>query len=221
MNRYQRILLALAVANGLLILLFPPFNSVPLSKGALASFDGFYPLFSQLGLKPLNRELLSLVLTLLGANALAAWLALQHRGDDEIPRFRYSLGIGCFALVNLAVVLLFPPFEPYSSISKTIPGTFDSFYFAFGHRSQRAVFGALLYLECMFVVINALTLWLLFNAIERSDSRNVDRKNTQANNPPPNPPASLLASHESISPYKHQAPKLDASQPLFPHDDRR
>lgn len=169
MNRYQRILVALAMINALLMVLLPPFNHIPLVKGSLPTFDGFYPLFTGLGRHPLNNELLFLELSLVGANFLAAWLALQHRGDDEIPRFRYSRGILLFAACNLAIILAFPPFEPYSGLHITRSGTFDSFYFVFGDRSHRAIYIPMLYLEVVFVAINALALWLLFNATERSE----------------------------------------------------
>lgn len=169
MNRYQRILLALATLNALLMVLLPPFNNVPLARGALPTFAGFYPLLTQFGRQPVHDILLFLELSLLTINALAAFLALQHRGDHEIPRFRYSRGIALFVAANLALVLLFPPFEPYSGLTAGGHGTFDSFYFVFGDRSHRAIFAPLLHLECLFVLVNAFTLWLLFNAIARSD----------------------------------------------------
>lgn len=169
MNRYQRIVLALATLNALLMVLLPPFNNVPLARGALPTFAGFFPLLTHLGRQPVHDTLLFLELSLLTINALAAFLALRHRGEYEIPRFRYSHGIALFVAANLAIILLFPPFEPYSSLTGGDYGTFDSFYFVFGDRSHRAIFVPLLYLECLFVLVNALTLWLLFNATSRSD----------------------------------------------------
>lgn len=78
MNKYQR-LVVVAVMNALLFVLFPPFTSQPLARGALPGFDGFYPLFTQLGRKPVFTTLLSLQLMFVGINTLAGWLVLQNR----------------------------------------------------------------------------------------------------------------------------------------------
>ncbi len=170
MNKYQRLVIVVALMNGLIMLLFPPFTSQPLAKGMLPSFDGFYPIFTQIGSKPMFKELLSMELMLLGINTMIGWLALQskkHHGD--IPDFSFMQAIGWFTLVNLAIIFAFPPFEPYQSLLRSDAGGFDSFYFILGSRSQRAIFWPLLYLECMFIIINALGLILLFGAIKRSD----------------------------------------------------
>lgn len=169
MNKYQRLVCIVALLNLLLMVLFPPFNNIPLARGAPDSFDGFYPLLTQLGRKPMHQELLTLQLMFVAANALSAWLLLQ-RQTCEIPRFRCSRAIGLFALINLALICLFPPFEPYPSLLRQaapISG-FDSFYFILGDRSQRPIFTPLLYLEVVLVAINALALWLLFNVVQRS-----------------------------------------------------
>lgn len=170
MNRYQRIVLSLAAINALLMLLFPPFNNLPLARGLFPSFDGFYPLLGTWGSKPVHEGLLFLEIVWLSCNTLAAWLVLQHRGDEEIPQFRFIPGIALFAAVNALLVSLFPPFEPYSGIT-TSGGSFDSFYFVFGDRSHRAIFLPLLQLEYLWIGINALSLMLLFGAVARHDQR--------------------------------------------------
>jgi hypothetical protein len=170
MNKYQRLVIVVAVINALVMVLFPPFNNQPLSKGMLPSFDGFYPLFSQLGHKPLYRELLTLQLMFVGVNTLSAWLVLQSKKHhDDIPEFAFLQGIGWFLAINLAVIFAFPPFEPYQSLLRSQGSSFDSFYFVFGDRSQRPFFLPLLHLECFFVVVNALAFFLLFNAVKRGD----------------------------------------------------
>ena len=170
MNKYQRLVIIVAVINALVMVLFPPFNSQPLSKGMLPSFDGFYPLISQLGNKPLHKELLTLQLMFVGINTLTAWLVLQSKTHhDDIPEFAFMQGIGWFLAVNLAIIFAFPPFEPYQSLVRSDGSSFDSFYFIFGDRSRRPFFIPLLYLECVFVVVNALAFFLLFNAVKRTD----------------------------------------------------
>lgn len=171
MNKYQRLVVIIALLNALVMVLFAPFNSQPLMRGMPESFDGYYPLFTALGSKSLHSTLLTLQLMFLGANALAAWLLLQTKlhHDEDIPTFRYSEGITGFAVLNLALILLFPPFEPYNSLQRNVGPTFDSFYFIFGDRSQRPLYTPLLQLEIMWVTINALALWLLFNSVKRND----------------------------------------------------
>ncbi len=64
--------------------------------------------------------------------------------------------------VNLVLVLLFPPFEYFSAISKAALPAFEGFYFLFGDNSQRQLVTAILYIEVALVVINGGPLWLLF-----------------------------------------------------------
>jgi hypothetical protein len=170
MNKYQRLVIVIAMVDVVVMVLFPPFNSQPLAKGMLPSFDGFYPLITNLGHKQLYTELLTLQLMFVGANTLTAWLVLQSKKHhDDIPEFAFMLGIACFLAVNLAVIFTFPPFEPYQSLVRSTGSTFDSFYFIFGARSKRPIYEPLLYLECVFIIINALTFMLLFNAVKRGD----------------------------------------------------
>ncbi len=170
MNKYQRLVIIVALINALIMVLFPPFNSQPLAKGMLPSFDGFYPLISHIGSKQIHKELLTLQLMFLSINTLIAWLVLQtKKHQDDIPAFSFMQGIVWFLVLNLALIFIFPPFEPYQSMLRSDGSSFDSFYFAFGDRSRRPLFVPLLYLECLLVVINALTFLLLFNAVKRSD----------------------------------------------------
>lgn len=171
MNKYQRLVVVAALINALVMLLFPPFASQPLVKGVLPGFDGFFPLFSQLGSKPVFTELLTLQLMFVGINTLIAWLVLQDKDPRGAnPEFRFAQAIGGFVAVNLAVIVVFPPFEPYQSLLRYDTGGFDSFYFIFGSRSRRTIYWPLLYLECMVVVIDALVLFLLFSAAHRGDN---------------------------------------------------
>jgi hypothetical protein len=170
MNKYQRLVITVAAINVLLMVLFPPFNSQPLAKGMLPNFDGFYPLLTHIGSKQLYKELLTLQLMFVGANTLTAWLVLQNKTHhDDIPQFAFMQGIAGFLAVNLAIIFTFPPFEPYQSLLRVTGSTFDSFYFIFGDRSQRPIYTPLLYLECVFIVANALAFLLLFNAVKRGD----------------------------------------------------
>jgi hypothetical protein len=221
MNKYQRLVIAIAAINALLMILFPPFNSQPLAKGMLPSFDGFYPLFAALGNKLLYRELLTLQLMFVGANTLTAWLVLQSKKHhDDIPEFAFMQGIGCFLAINLAVIFTFPPFEPYQSLLRSAGSTFDSFYFIFGGRSKRPIYEPLLYLECFLIVINALVFMLLFNAVKRSDEatrRNIIRLTEDL------PDKTLLEIRQAIEHKieEHHSHDKPAQQPLGRASDRR
>ena len=170
MNKYQRLVLTAALINLLLIFLLPPFADQPLRRGALPSFEGFYPLLGNLGKKPIHTELLTLEVILIIINSLAAWLCLKTNRQENFQNHNYGRGITLFAMANLAIILAFPPFEPYSSFLRQPTSGFDSFYFVFGNHSARPIFTPLLYLECMLILVNALALYLLFSAIQRSET---------------------------------------------------
>lgn len=166
MNKYQRIVVVVMALDLVLMLLFPPFLDSPIRRGMQPSLDGFYPLFSSYGIQHIHKELLTLEVLFVTINGLIAWLALDRTAPaGELPEFRYSRVIGIFALANIAFLLLFPPFEEYSSFMKPKVPAFDSFYFVAGDKRHRNVFIPLLYLEITLVVINALVIWLLFNTL--------------------------------------------------------
>lgn len=221
MNKYQRLVITVAAINALVMILFPPFNNLPLAKGMLPSFDGFYPLFANIGSKQLYKELLTLQLMFVGANTLTAWLVLQNKKHhDDIPEFAFVQGIVCFLAVNLTIICLFPPFEPYQSLVRSTGSTFDSFYFIFGDRSQRPIYAPLLYLECVFIVINALAFLLLFNAVKRGDEatrRRIMRLTEDL------PDETLLEIREAIEHKieEHHAHDNPAHSPLGRTTDRR
>jgi len=166
MNRYQKILALIAAGNLALLLLFPPFLENSLRLRAGAQFESFYFVFSTMGSKKIFTELLTLEVFFVLINTLAGWLALNKPpaapGQPQAP-INVNLGLALFGVANFAVIFLFPPFEHYSSlILPSLPG-FDSFYFVLGDKMHRKFFAPLLYLECVLLIANLLTLWLLFN----------------------------------------------------------
>lgn len=173
MNKYQRFVAIVAIIDLIVIFLFPPFVERSLARNLIPSFDGFYFLLSEFGHRQVDAALLSLELFWIAANTLAAWLLLGKSGllpDTAAGKAPlYPFGIGAFALTNLAVIALFPPFEQYNSLLRTTAPGFDSFYFVFGDRSARPFFKPLFQIEIFFVLINALALFLLFNALQRGE----------------------------------------------------
>jgi len=165
MNSHQKVVVIVAAVNVGLILLFPPVLDDPLYRNALPNFAGFVPCYT-LGVgQRVFRELLTLEILFVAANALAGYLVTA--GEDW-NLSRRSLGIAVFVSVNLAVILLFPPFETYGSIIRSAAPNFDGFYFVFGDRSRRAIFTPVLYLQFVLVGANALVFWLLFGTLNRN-----------------------------------------------------
>jgi hypothetical protein len=62
-------------------------------------------------------------------------------------------------LANLALILLFPPFD-YQSVARGVP-TFEGFSFYFAHGPNRTVNSGFLTLEIIVVLINGMIAWLL------------------------------------------------------------
>ena len=65
-----------------------------------------------------------------------------------------------FTLVNLVVLLLFPPYD-YRSIQFGNVPTFDGFLFALGHHPNHVLNGSFLALEIIVVLLNLAIAWLL------------------------------------------------------------
>jgi hypothetical protein len=170
-NRYQKILLIVAVFNLAVIMLFPPLDAEPLLRTASRTFDGFYYIFGYHANRVVNTSLLHIEMILVTANVGVAWLLLiggnsALPGPETIRGHRY--GILAMMGVNLALMLLFPPMEGYSSLMRLQSSSFDGFYFIFGDKSRRNVFIPILYMEVSFVLINAALFWLLFGESERA-----------------------------------------------------
>jgi len=161
MNSLQRTVAIVAAINLALMLLFPPQDSLSLWRGGIPTLDGFYFIFDRHFNKQTNGDLLTLEILWLFINAALAWLFLQsHRPGEGIMSAR--AGAVVFVVLNLALVLLFPPFENYASTTRMSGTWFDGFYFAFGDKMHRRFYLPLLYIEVLWVLINGAVMWLLF-----------------------------------------------------------
>jgi len=122
----------------------------------------------------MNANFLALELIVVTINACIALLLLRDpparaatRGPSGNRRQRIVLGL---VAVNLVLILLFPPFEYFSAITKAALPTFEGFYFLFGDNSQRQLVTSILYIEVALVVINGGLLWLLFKDKTREEA---------------------------------------------------
>lgn len=165
MNNAQRIALIVAVANLVLLLLFPPFDYASLQRGGIPTFDGFYFAFGSHQNRIVNANFLALEIIVVLINACIALLLLRdpplrkNRSPGGNRRQRIVLVL---MAINLVLVLLFPPFEFFGAITKAALPTFEGFYFVLADNSQRQLVAPILYIEVALVIINGALLWLLF-----------------------------------------------------------
>ncbi len=169
MNRFQKIVLFGAALNVLAVFLFPPYDLIGLGRGA-PMFDAFYPVFSVPANRIINGDVLYLLVFGVLINAALAWLLLMGSGSSAgEPRIDPQSLVVIFGILNLVVVLLFPPMEAFPFAQRITVGTFDGFYFAFGDKARRSIFVPLLYMEVLFVLTNACAFWLAMSIAQRSN----------------------------------------------------
>jgi hypothetical protein len=167
MNRFQKIVLYGAVANVLVLFLFPPYDMM--SFGRTQMFDAFYPVFAVPPNRVINGDVLYLLTFAVLINAALAWLLLAGpKGRPDEPRMEAQMLVIVFGMANLALALLFPPMEAFPFAQRVTVGTFDGFYFAFGDKSRRSIFVPLLYMEVIYVLANACAFWLAMSIATRS-----------------------------------------------------
>lgn len=164
MNNAQRIALILAAANLVLLLIFPPYDYVSLQYGNIATFDGFYLVFGVHQNRVMNASFLALEIIVVLINTCIALLLLRQPPLRQIRRpggNSRQRAVLTLVAINLVLVLLFPPFEYFSAITKAALPTFEGFYFVFGDNSLRQMVTPILYLEVALILINGALLWLL------------------------------------------------------------
>ena len=83
---------------------------------------------------------------------------------------KFQLTVLIAALANLALMLLFPPFNN-QSLLRTGPASFDAFYPAFDAPVTATLNSGLLYLEIFSVLVNAVLAWLLLQGAAQEPSR--------------------------------------------------
>jgi hypothetical protein len=164
MNRPQILAIGIAALNVALMLLFPPYDYISLQRGNVPTFDGFYFVFGDHANRIANTDFLALEIIVILINACIAWLLLRPRptGRASGGVTRYQRGVLWLVALNLILVVLFPPFQNYSAITKAALPSFEGFYFLFADNSQRHLVASILYIEVALVLINGGILWLLF-----------------------------------------------------------
>jgi len=163
MNRQQAIAIAIAAANLILVLLFPPYDYLSFERANVPTFGGFHWFFGVHPNQAVNGDFLTLEVIVVLINTGIAWLLLRGRlTPPGLFGNRYQKAVLTLVAVNLLVILLFPPFENYLAITKAALPTFEGFYFLFGDNAQRQIVTTILYIEVALVLVNGGLLWLFF-----------------------------------------------------------
>jgi hypothetical protein len=173
MSRAQKILLAMTAFNLALILLFPPFDDYSVTSNDVAIFGGFRFVFSSAQNAVLNHSFLFLEIAVVLANAAIFWLiTLENAVKKGTHKFSYRKATLFLVAANLSAILLFPPFEYISNMTRATIPSFEGFYFLFARPPYRVIVTPILWLEVIFVLINGGLLLLAFkeNRILRDDS---------------------------------------------------
>ncbi|MFY9329660.1 MAG: hypothetical protein WAO76_16830 [Georgfuchsia sp.] len=161
-NRQQWVVLVATLANLALVSLFPPFDYLSLLHGNIPTFSGFFWVLEPHPNHVVNTNFLALEIIVIFINAGIAWLLLGKEPALSATKMLFwRHGVLWMTGINLVVMLLFPPFENYASVSKAILPSFEGFYFVFGDNSLRQLVTPILYIEIILLLINA-GLLLLF-----------------------------------------------------------
>ncbi|MGH8641315.1 MAG: hypothetical protein ACRET6_06375 [Burkholderiales bacterium] len=164
MNRHQRVAVAIAAVNLLVILLFPPFDYVSIATVFPPAFSGFYFAFSPPLYGQINSNLLTLEVMVVLGNAGIAWLLLRDRTSAaEKPKLSLQNAVLIATGANLILMLLFPPFTTVYTLTNPVPPMFEGFYFVFNQDPNHAIFIGMLYIELAFILVNGGLFWLSFN----------------------------------------------------------
>ncbi len=164
MNRNQQIAVGVGLCNFVLLLLFPPFDSLSLTDANALIFAGFNFAFARSAHEAINTDVLFLENVVLLVNIGIAWLLLRDTPDKKGQSgfLTAQNGVLLVVAVNLIVILLFPPFEFVYAVTKATIPTFQGFYFIFSAGPMMTIITPILYLEVMFVLFNGGLLWLFF-----------------------------------------------------------
>ncbi|MFZ9193785.1 MAG: hypothetical protein ACO22Q_00070 [Burkholderiales bacterium] len=162
MNRTQSIALAIAVANLLLITLFPPIDQYSIASSSIPVFAGFFFILSKPPLSEINAPLLAIEIIVVLANLAIAWLLLADKQGNSKSKLGLQNASLLFTGLNLVLMLLFPPMESVFALTKATIPTFEGFFFIFAQKPAHVIVETLLYLEISFILVNGAFLWLIF-----------------------------------------------------------
>jgi hypothetical protein len=163
LSKTQKILLALTGLNLLIVFLFPPFDDYSVTNNDAAIFAGFLFAFNKSSNLIINASLLYLEVAVVLINLCILWLlTTENERRRKMKKFNFRKAAMILIAANLVGVLLFPPFEYISNMTRAVIPTFEGFYFIFSHPPYRVIVTPILYLEVIFVLINGGLMLLAF-----------------------------------------------------------
>lgn len=161
--------------NLLVLLVFPPFDQYSIATSKLPIFAGFHPIFIAPPNSEINTSVLWIELLVVLVNAGIAWLLLRDRPASATKRWiSLQNATLVFTVLNLVLVLLFPPFESVYAITRATLPTFEGFYLIVSQKPSHVIVTSLLYIEVIFILVNGALLWLIFKP-KSSDELTAER----------------------------------------------
>ncbi len=159
----KKYLIAFAIFNLAIVLLFPPFDDYSITNRGIAIFYGFVFILNGNERLQINQSMLYLEVMVILINFGIFWL-LTNTGNRRRITMRIGLRNTSMIVIalNLIAILLFPPFEYVSSMTHAVIPTFDGFYFIFSHPRYQVIVTPILYIEVFLVLINGGLMLLLF-----------------------------------------------------------
>jgi hypothetical protein len=166
MSASQKIVAGITAVSLAAVLLFPPFDQFSIGSLRVPAFSGFYLFLAPPPYGAVNTSLLLLEAFVVLINGGIAWLLVRDRASDAGAKPARSIGyqnaVLMFAGVNLVVIVLFPPLESVFALTNAALPSFEGFYFIFDQHPNHTIVTTLLYLEVIFVLVNAALAWLIF-----------------------------------------------------------
>jgi len=163
-TKTQKILLLLTIINLAIIFCFPPYDDNSINHNGIGIFSGFLFVFAHKSNNfVINSSFLYLELAVVMINLCVLWLlTIENARRANTKKFNFRNAAIILVVLNLICVLLFPPFEYISHMTRAVIPSFEGFYFIFDHPPYRAIVMPLLYLEVFFVMINGCLMLLVF-----------------------------------------------------------
>lgn len=174
MNRYQTIALSLALANAIVMGLFPPYDQFSIAASSMPVFSGFHSVFSPPPKAVINTSLLIIEFLVIGVNFAIAWLLLGDKRDTASRRVGLQRSVLLLTGINLFVVLLFPPMESVFAVTKATLPTFEGFFSIFDRKPVHVIADTLLYLEITAVLVNGALLWLMLRERKPASKKDIE-----------------------------------------------
>jgi hypothetical protein len=164
MDKIQKGVLALTGINLLLIFMFPPFDDYSITSHDVPIFGGFRFFLQAPPNAKVNSSFLFLETAVVLINAAIFWLITLENKKRSAEKCKFSYRKATLFLVaaNLVMIVLFPPLEYISNMSRAAIPSFEGFYFLFSRPPNRVIVTPILWLEFIFVLINGALLLLAF-----------------------------------------------------------